>query len=120
MTRDLFGELPPPSSPAARTAIKTTPAAPRQRPPPEPLPPGSLVAFEPSGALPKYSGRCRGGPTDGLMLYHGEPIFMVAERLGRRITYCGPPADGITLSWYHFVGGEWVLHSTEEPPRKEP
>lgn len=54
------------------------------------------------------------------MLYHGEPIFMVAERLGRRITYCGPPADGITLSWYHFVGGEWVLHSTEEPPRKEP
>jgi hypothetical protein len=86
---------------------------------PEPHPATSVSGSTPTAVLPKYSGRCQGGPIDGLNLYHGEPLFRMAARDGKSITYCGPPTEEISISWYHFAGGQWVYHSTEEPPRED-
>lgn len=78
---------------------------------PKVLAPAAAPVTVPSPSRPggvEYGGTCRGGPLDGKNLYHAEPLFRLAYREGRQITYCGPEREDIEFVWYHFVGGEWV------------
>lgn len=105
---DLFGGLP---ETAPRPSGRARPVAAVPKPVHQgdlepPYPAASLANPRPHGV--EYGGKCRGGPLDGRNLYHAEPLYRLAFREGRQITYFGSEAEGLTFVWYHFVGGEWA------------
>lgn len=55
-----------------------------------------------------YSGKCDGGPCDGRPLHHALPVFLMAMRGIKPVTWVGPPTSEIEIIPYRYVDGKWV------------
>ena len=131
---DLFGGLATQPAAQPRTRVKSTRPPTVVAPVPEPAPAASVIdpsflepgvpdaempetpehwfqsarlAEESAARATLYSGPCRGGPLDGKPLHHGTPLFTVAFRDGRPITWAGPATAEVSIADYQYAGGEW-------------
>lgn len=60
-----------------------------------------------------YSGKCEGGPFDGLPMHHGEPDHKIGVSGMRAQLWVGPETDAIRYGWYRHREGRWLW----EPPK---
>lgn len=64
------------------------------------------------------AGKCVGGPLDGKMLYHGEPIYQIGkDRLSKNrliIGYQGLPTRDIMVGSYRYSDGAWHWRSPKD------
>lgn len=60
------------------------------------------------------SGRCKGGPSDGKMMHHGETRCAVGrDRLSKRliIGWQGGSTDDVEVGYYEFSNDNWHWQS---------